>query len=135
MHDDSVRTVAGCGNNELGRTTCYRLPMNEPTDGFTRLLATYESLTDRFESVAARVDTEILTSAREMYSPLREQIERARHTAEQWNEKASLAVRAGDDDLARECLIRRRECHAGVLALEPELRAFEVMIAWLESNA
>jgi phage shock protein A len=40
---------------------------------------------------------------------LSKEFERGRATAEEWERKAMMAVRAGDDDLAKEALLRQKE--------------------------
>jgi phage shock protein A len=61
-------------------------------------------------------------------------LEQARELAEKWRRNAELAVAQGDDALARECLIRKRDYEANAQAQERMLAAQEPVLNKLKSE-
>ncbi|NPV09279.1 MAG: PspA/IM30 family protein [Anaerolineae bacterium] len=61
-------------------------------------------------------------------------LEQARELAEKWRRNAELAVAQGDDALARECLVRKRDYETNAQAQERMLAAQEPIINKLKSE-
>lgn len=62
------------------------------------------------------------------------QCEQAKRTAQEWYNRAQLALHKGDDSLAREALERRQTYSQTVQTLEPQITQQEEVVRQLKSN-
>lgn len=65
---------------------------------------------------------------------LRSNLDKSRELSAQWQEKAELAVEKGQDDLARECLHRKRDFEANATVYESQLTSQHQTVEKLKSD-
>ncbi|MDP2728600.1 MAG: PspA/IM30 family protein [Dehalococcoidia bacterium] len=65
---------------------------------------------------------------------LKSNLEKSKELAAQWQEKAELAVDKGQDDLARECLNRKRDYEANATVYETQLASQHQMVETLKAD-